>query len=293
MQTSLTHPIYIIGDIHGELKKLVKLLQDAQLIAADHSWNGGTATLWFMGDFVDRGPDGIAVLDLVMRLQSEAAAVGGTVASLLGNHEMLLLAAYRFGRRSTGLGSNFLSRWKKNGGNRKDIASLTPPHLDWMAHLPAMALVDDYLFIHADAPFYIKCGRTVDEVNTAFNKLLSYSDALAWEEMLEEFAQRGAFMYNSIGEEFANRFLNTFGGRQLIHGHTPISSMLSRSPKQVDRPWIYARGQCINVDGGMCLGGSGFVYQLPVQASEQTAWTDTDRKVDAEASIQLSGRIVK
>jgi hypothetical protein len=264
MQSLSTRPIYIIGDVHGQLKKLVRLLQDAQLIDAERSWKGGTATLWFMGDFVDRGPDGIAVLDLVMRLQTEATAAGGTVASLLGNHEMLLLAAYRFGRRSTGLGSNFLTRWKQNGGNRQDIAGLTLRHLDWMTHLPAMALMDDYLFVHADAAFYIKCGRNVDEVNAAFNKLLTRSDALAWEEMLEEFARRGAFMHTTIGEEFAGRFLKTFGGRQLIHGHTPISSMRSCPPGKVDSPWTYAGRQCVNVDGGMYLGGSGFVYQLPV-----------------------------
>ena len=128
MQTPSPRPIYIIGDVHGHLKKLVKLLQDAQLIDAERSWKASTAMLWFMGDFVDRGPDGIAVLDLVMRLQTEAAAAGGSVSSLLGNHEMLLLAAYRFGRRSTGLGSNFLTRWKQNGGNRKDISGLTLRH---------------------------------------------------------------------------------------------------------------------------------------------------------------------
>lgn len=262
MQTPSPQPVYIIGDIHGHLKKLVKLLQDAQLIDAQHSWKAGTATLWFMGDFVDRGPDGIAVLDLVMRLQTEAATAGGSVASLLGNHEMMLLAAYRFGRRSTGLGSNFLTRWKQNGGNRKDIASLTLRHLDWMAHLPAMALVDDYLFMHADAPFYIKWGRTVDEVNAAFDKLLSRSDALAWEEMLEDFARRGAFTHTTNGEEFARRFLSIFGGQQLVHGHTPISSMLSCPAGKINSPWIYAGGQCVNVDGGMFLGGPGFVYQL-------------------------------
>jgi hypothetical protein len=271
MQIPSPRSIYIIGDIHGHLKKLVKLLQDTQLIDTEHSWKAGTATLWFMGDFVDRGPDGIAVLDLVMRLQTEAAAAGGTVASLLGNHEMMLLAAYRFGRRSTGLGSNFLTRWKQNGGNRKDIASLTLRHLDWMAHLPAMALVDDYLFMHADAPFYIKCGRTVDEVNAAFNKLLSRSDALAWEEMLEDFARRGAFMDTTNGEEFARRFLSIFGGRQLVHGHTPISTMLGCPPGKVDSPWIYAGGQCVNVDGGMFLGGSGFVHQLRVPGGTNTS----------------------
>ena len=264
MQTLSPRPIYIIGDVHGHLIKLVKLLQDAQLIDAERSWKASTAMLWFMGDFVDRGPDGVAVLDLVMSLQTEAAAAGGSVSSLLGNHEMLLLAAYRFGRRSTGLGSNFLARWKQNGGNREDISSLTLSHLDWMSHLPAMALVDDYLFIHADAPFYINYGRTVDEVNAVFNKLLNRSDALAWEEMLEEFARRGAFMYATPGEELARRFLSIFGGRQLVHGHTPISSMLRCRPTKVDGPWIYAGGQCVNVDGGMSLGGSGFVYQLPV-----------------------------
>ena len=176
----------------------------------------------------------------------------------------MLLAAYRFGRRSTGLGSNFLTRWKQNGGKREDIASLTLRHLDWMAHLPAMALVDDCLLMHADAPFYITCGHSVDKVNAAFNKLLSRSDALAWEEMIEDFARRGTFMYVTSGEEIAHRFLSIFGGRQLVHGHTPISTMLRCPPRKVDSPWIYAGGKCVNVDGGMSLGGSGFVYRLPI-----------------------------
>jgi diadenosine tetraphosphatase ApaH/serine/threonine PP2A family protein phosphatase len=175
---------------------------------------------------------------------------------------MLLLAAYRFGRRSTGLGSNFLARWKRNGGNRKDLASLTSRHLDWMAQLPALAVVDDYLLVHADAPFYINCGHSIEEVNAAFNKLLGHSDALAWEEMLEDFARRGAFLHTPGGNEFARRFLGIFGGRQLIHGHTPISSIRRYPPGKVNSPWIYADGQCINIDGGMYLGGAGFVHQL-------------------------------
>jgi len=272
MQIPAPQPIYIIGDVHGHLKKLVKLLQDAQLINAQHSWKAGRATLWFIGDLVDRGPESIAVLDLVMGLQAEAAASGGTVASLLGNHEMMLLAAYRFGRRSTGLGSNFLTRWKQNGGKREDIASLTLRHLEWMAHLPAMALVDDCLLMHADAPFYIKCGHSVDEVNAAFNKLLSRSDALAWEEMIEDFARRGTFMHTIGGEEIALRFLSIFGGRQLVHGHTPISTILRCPPRKVDSPWIYAGGKCVNIDGGMSLGGSGFVYRMsiPLEPSNHT-----------------------
>lgn len=263
MATNLSRPTYVIGDVHGHMDKLVRLLQKAQLIDAAYTWVGGIAVLWFIGDLVDRGPDSIAVLDLVMRLQSEAAASGGAVMSLLGNHEMLLLAAYRFGRRSTGLGSTFLTRWKRNGGKRKDIARLTLQHLDWMANLPAMALIDDnYLLLHADAPFYTQCGQTVAEVNDLFNRLLSRSDALAWEEILEAFARRGAFLQSTYGTNFAQRILEIFGGQIVIHGHTPINIMRNCPPHKVDRPWIYADARCINVDGGMFLGGSGFIHQL-------------------------------
>ncbi len=257
-----TQPIYVVGDVHGQLKRLEKLLEEVHLIDHKHHWCGGQSTLWFMGDFVDRGPDGIAVVDLVMRLQKEATAAGGMVASVLGNHEMLLLAAYRFGRRSTGLGSNFISRWKMNGGNRKDLASLTQTHLEWLAQLPPMAFVEDHLLLHADATFYIKYGRTIDEVNATFSKLLHRSDALAWEELLEEFARRGAFYHALEGEDIARRFLNIFGGRRIIHGHTPISAVLGEQPKKVTAPWVYANGLCVNVDGGIFLGGPGFVHRL-------------------------------
>jgi hypothetical protein len=254
--------MFVIGDIHGQLKKLQHLLQQAGFIDKHLKWVAGSSSLWFMGDFVDRGPDGVAVIDLIMRLQSEAAQAGGQVASVLGNHEMLLLAAYRFGRRSTGLGSNFIARWKQNGGNRKDLASLTSQHLDWLASLPAMVRFGDYLLLHADAPFYIKYGHSVTEVNATIDKLLHRSDALAWEELLEEFARRGAFYHALAGAELAQRFLNVFGGQQLIHGHTPISAIQGGHPRHITAPLIYADGLCVNVDGGMYLGGPGFVYQL-------------------------------
>lgn len=259
----MPRPVYVIGDVHGEIKKLIHLLQEATLLGHDLSWQGRNAMLWFIGDLVDRGPDGIGVVDLVMRLQVEAAKVGGWVGSLLGNHELLLLAAYRFGRRSTGLGSNFLSRWKQNGGSRKDIARLNQQHLDWFANLPAMACVENRLLIHADAPFYLRYGRSIEEVNAAIRALLKKSDALAWEELLDDFSRRGIFTHERSGEELACRFLAIFGGQQLIHGHTPISSLLRCRPRQVIQPLLYANSQCVNIDGGMFLGGPGFLYSLP------------------------------
>jgi hypothetical protein len=257
-------PTYVIGDVHGQLQKLSKILRDAHLVDEHLAWTGGRATLWFVGDLVDRGPDSIGVIELVMRLQKEAPQVGGQVSCLLGNHELMMLAAYRFGRRSTGLSSSFISKWKQNGGNRKDLAALTREHLDWLAQLPAMTLASDHLLLHADAPFYLRYGNTIEEVNAKVHALLKKSDDLAWEEFIEDFARRGAFASNHSGAEFARRYLTTYGGRQLVHGHTPIKAFTRAAARTITAPLIYAEQQCINVDGGMFLGGPGFIVELSI-----------------------------
>ncbi len=259
----LANPVYIMGDVHGQLRPLVRILQYANLVDKNTAWSGGQSVLWFIGDLVDRGPDSIPVMNLVMRLQSEAAAVGGQVKCILGNHELLLLAAYKFGRRSTGLSSNFITKWLRNGGNRADLAKLTKEHLIWLAELPPMALAADTLLIHADATFYTHYGHSIDGVNRTIGGLLKRSNVLAWEELIEEFTMRGVFNHQYAGNELIDRFLAIFGGKQIVHGHTPIHAMTGSSAKKINAPLFYANNRCVNVDGGLSLGGPGFIYQLP------------------------------
>jgi len=218
-----------------------------------------------MGDFFDRGPDGIAVVELVMRLQSEAAMVGGRVESLLGNHEVVLLAAKRFGTLSTtGPGGNFIADWQYNDGCDADFTGLTLQHIDWISNLPGMALVGDWLFVHADATLYTSYGSSVAEVNQSFRTLLQGSDSYAWNELLGEFSRRREFSDDSTSlTETAQEFLNIYGGQKILHGHTPISHLLGQAPELVTATYVYAGGRCVNVDGGMYLGGPGFVYELP------------------------------
>ncbi|HXR65862.1 MAG TPA: hypothetical protein VN729_08060, partial [Ktedonobacteraceae bacterium] len=108
----------------------------------------------------------------------------------------------------------------------------------------------------------LRYGNTIEDVNTAVRALLKKSDDLAWEELIEDFAHRGAFATNHSGADFARRYLTTYGGQQLIHGHTPITAFTRAAAKTITTPLIYAEQQCINVDGGMFLGGPGFIYQI-------------------------------
>lgn len=271
-------PLYIVGDIHGHFEKLVKLLREAELIDAQHAWCGGEATLWFLGDFFDRGPDGIATIELIMRLQCQAAAAGGTVGALLGNHEPLLLAAQRFGRCATDevaeqISTLFVMNWVHNGGVLRDMERLTPEHVEWLNGLPAMALVGNHLLAHADSWIYSEYGDSIDQVNRNMAAVLQGDDVEAWDRLLHQFTRRFAFveqmprrffdetpMNEHPGPVRAQAFLDKFGGQQLIHGHTPICYITRQPAPQINEPLVYADGLCVNVDGGMYLGGNGFVY---------------------------------
>lgn len=253
--------IYVIGDIHGYHDKLTAVLQATGLITDAGQWCGDDATLWFMGDYTDRGPDGIAVIELVMRLQMETEADGGRVVALLGNHDIQLLAAHRFRHRpSTGPGKTFLTDWQRNGGVANDLALLNRRHIEWLSNLPLMALEAGRLLIHADAQLYVEYGDSVDAVNDTFYDLLHSDDDLAWDKVLSQFSEHRAF-YQQVPRVLD--LLERFGGQQVIHGHTPINSVKWQPADQVIAPLVYADGLCVNVDGGMYKGGPGFLYELP------------------------------
>ncbi len=86
--------VVAIGDVHGAYDNLVVILQRAQLIDAETHWIGGEATLVQTGDLFDRGLQVREVMDLLMRIQNEAAAAGGQVIVLLGNHEGMNLTGF-------------------------------------------------------------------------------------------------------------------------------------------------------------------------------------------------------
>ena len=88
--------VVAVGDIHGNYEGFVTILQQAGLVDDETHWIGGDATFVQTGDVFDRGVDIRKILDLLMRLQDEAAAAGGEVVALIGNHEgMNLMGFYR------------------------------------------------------------------------------------------------------------------------------------------------------------------------------------------------------
>jgi hypothetical protein len=83
--------VVAVADVHGAHEAFERILARAELIDASDAWIGGATHLVVVGDVLDRGPASRESLDLLMRLEAEAAAAGGRVLFVLGNHEVMNL----------------------------------------------------------------------------------------------------------------------------------------------------------------------------------------------------------
>ncbi|MFG2308931.1 metallophosphoesterase [Streptomyces sp. NPDC048566] len=268
-------PLYVVGDVHGYLDQLVTALQEQGLLDAAGNWSAGTARLWFLGDFTDRGPDGIGVIDLVMRLSAEAAAAGGYCKALMGNHELLLLGAKRFADTPVNSGAGtatFQAAWLLNGGQKTDMDRLQDHHLQWMARLDAMELVDGHLLVHSDTTAYLDYGDSIEAVNDTVRETLTRNDADECWDLFRKFTKRFAFRDDG-GSEAVRDLLGTYGGARIVHGHSPIPYLLGEVGAEegednagpvVEGPHVYADGLAIAMDGGVTMAGKLLVRRLPL-----------------------------
>ncbi len=140
--------VYAIGDIHGRADLL-----DAMLALIADDAGDVPATLVFLGDYVDRGPDSAAVIARLLGGLPE----GWEGVALMGNHERLMLDCWTGDRKAAAI-------WRGNGGDATlasygivpgdDVAAaldahVPPAHLAFLRALPLMHRIGDYLFVHA------------------------------------------------------------------------------------------------------------------------------------------------
>jgi len=145
---------YAIGDVHGR-DDLLKMMHDR--IIADHRARHGNepATIVHVGDYIDRGPDGIAVIDRLMR-----GVDGFEQVCLKGNHEAMMMACAETKDHRLWL------NWLGNGGDKvvKELGivirfgkfdpdqlldRLGSARLEWLRALPVYHSTPDHLFVHA------------------------------------------------------------------------------------------------------------------------------------------------
>ncbi|XP_068662121.1 shewanella-like protein phosphatase 2 [Aristolochia californica] len=175
-----------VGDLHGDLSKSLQALSVAGLIdPASNRWVASATTAVQVGDVLDRGPDEIKLLYFLHRLKQEAASHGGSLLTMLGNHEIMniesdfryvdpsVLVHYENWARWYGIGSKMKSFCPQLGvqpdifrgipmrlagvrdefqeGFRARIAALRPDgpiSKRFLSNNPTVLVVGDSVFVH-------------------------------------------------------------------------------------------------------------------------------------------------
>jgi predicted MPP superfamily phosphohydrolase len=171
--------IFAIGDIHGCSKTFEKLLFDKIKIQK-------TDKLYCIGDYIDRGKNSKAVIDLILQLRSE----GYTLFTLRGNHEQMLLDSFIYGEA--------FDLWMQNGGDQTlqsfsidSLENLPKKYLSFFNETQFYFETEEYIFVHAGLNFHRK-------------NIFEDKEAMLW---IRDFSSYQPALKNKL----------------LIHGHTPIS----------------------------------------------------------------------
>ena len=251
-------PIFVMGDVHGHVDVALKHLHDAGLLDASARWAGGDAVLVWMGDLVDRGPDGLGAVDLARRLEAEAAAAGGRSVALLGNHDLLLVGASRFPEARLRSGKPFAAHHDAVGGRAVERERLGPARAAWLDRRPAYLRIGGTLVVHADAPGVLGWGRSLEDANRTVATALAAGTAASYEALYLAMAAHHAFE-GRAGAARLDLLERRFGAGVVVHGHTPLQK---RGIERPTAPDVYQGGRAVNVDGGIYRGGPGFLWEL-------------------------------
>jgi len=199
---------WVIPDIHGCAVTLKTLFED-------HIKPAAGDTIFFLGDYIDRGPGSKEVLDFIMDLQQSPV----NVIPLIGNHEEYMLKTFYADReRGSFLGvktkTGIQKNWEMNGGAETlkslDIkwpSEIPIKYIDWIGTLPLYQEADRFLLVHAG-------------FNFEADDPLSDRQAMLWTKDYE------------IKPEKINY-------RTIIHGHVPVSlEFIDRTIKAAEQPFI-------------------------------------------------------
>ena len=129
----------VISDIHGCSKTLLALLKKINLSKKDD--------LYFLGDYIDRGPDSSGVLDIIIDLMKK----GYKIFPLLGNHEQQALKAEcEYDKRSF---FYFMSRINKSDDLLNKKRKIKKKYRKFMQSLTLYYELDDFFIVHAGFDF--------------------------------------------------------------------------------------------------------------------------------------------
>lgn len=277
--------IFAMGDVHGDYDRLAALLAGAGVLAGVPNsperpvWAAGKSVLVFVGDYFDKGPNGVAVLTLLRALSGPAEAAGGRVVVLMGNHEAEFLAS-----NGAAKGGGFAAELRKAGMDPGDTASCKNELGAFLCSLPFAARVGDWAFSHAGNTG----GRTLPHLGEAIisdvdshgfgASILSAPDSMLEARIAGKKAEGGAWYDAGAPRIPADRLLAGFAtaaaAHHIVQGHQHGEARFADGARRQPGEMFQWRGLLFLIDTGMSreIGDSaGAILHIRPAAGQASA----------------------
>lgn len=214
--------VIAVADVHGAFPEFVAILQRTGVIDENRQWKYGSGVLVQTGDIPDRGPGGRQAYDLLMQLEKQAAAQGGKVFALLGNHEVMNIVGdlryvspaeyqtyagpdsekvrekawqeykrYMKGRRGRGLPpdedaarAKWAAEYPPGYFEQREAYSPQGVYGKWLRSHDAVAQVGDVIFLHGGLDPKMKF-KNLEEINEKVHRELATFDRL-WNSLVNK-----------------------------------------------------------------------------------------------------------
>ncbi|MBE6346646.1 MAG: serine/threonine protein phosphatase [Bacteroidales bacterium] len=181
---------WVVPDIHGCLNTLKSLIENRINLSKSDA-------IYFLGDYIDRGPDSKGVIDYIMSLQN----AGYEIHCLRGNHEDYCLRAWEADKKRFMFRSNIEKDWRKNGASStldsfgvKRPRDIDEKYINWIKKTEYYIELDDCILVHAGMNFNIS----------------------------NPFEDTSSMMWIRNFKVDPNKV----GGKKVIHGHVPVEMSL-------------------------------------------------------------------
>ena len=241
---------WIIPDIHGCARTLQVMLKNMLLVTRDDE-------LFFLGDYIDRGPASKDVLDQLMDMQEG----GWKIHCLKGNHEDYCVKSWEEDQHWHLLKPDVQKLWENVGAKEtyksfgvKRPREIPEKYIEWMRNLPYYYELENYILVHA---------------GMNFNAPDPFKDT-----------------YSMINvRDFKVDFEKT-GGRRIIHGHLPDDYNFKRGVQRKENRHgqpdgfqsRHQRLDCHDQSGHVTqrdATATAFLYFLTVPSGSNTSVTTT------------------
>ena len=233
--------IDFIGDIHGHAVELEKLLDKMGYSKRGKAWKHSDRLAFFVGDYIDRGPQIPETLDIVRRMVD-----AGNAKAIMGNHEYNAICFHQEGENGGHLREHSIKNVLQHHETLKQFRNQQKEYneyIEWFKTLPLYYETDQFRAVHASwDDENVKQLPDVDE-----NQPLSG-------EMLRQSAQKGSELYNAFDETLKGKemelpkdltFLDKDGNERMEvrikwwenpNGHTLRSFAVGKSDHLPDHP---------------------------------------------------------